>query len=141
MANIQHSLLTGTNLHVAGYIQGTDPGAVGASMMWVDTSGGTGNWLVKIRNAANTGWETVSAAGGGGGGATYVMSFTNASLIAGILSVTHNLNNRVMHVDIYDNSYRVIIPDEIQSTGVNTAQVDLSSYGTLVGTWYIRLSI
>jgi hypothetical protein len=141
MANIAHKLLTGTNLHLAGFVQATDPGAVGAGMIWVDTSGGTGNWLLKVRDVANTGWETVSSGGGGGGGATYVTAFSNASLVAGILPVTHALNNRVAHVVIVDNNYKTIIPDEITSTGVNTMQVDLSSYGTISGTWYVRVTL
>lgn len=64
---ILHSALYDANSHKPGYIQSGDPGAVGAGIVWVDTSGGTGAWVLKVRNAADTGWETVS---GGGGGAT-----------------------------------------------------------------------
>jgi hypothetical protein len=59
-----HHLLTTTQLHVPGYRQSSDPGAVGADIYWVDTSGGSGNWSLKVRNAANTGWEVVSPASG-----------------------------------------------------------------------------
>lgn len=55
-----HRNLTNADLHVPGYIQATDPGAVGAGRVWVDTSGGTGNWEFKLRNATDTGWESVS---------------------------------------------------------------------------------
>lgn len=54
----KHSLQTGANLHVPGYCQNSDPGAVGAGKYWIDTSGGTGAWILKIRNATNDGWES-----------------------------------------------------------------------------------
>lgn len=47
--------------HPPGYVQAGDPGAVGANKVWVDTSAGTGLWVKKIRNAANTAWETLGA--------------------------------------------------------------------------------
>lgn len=50
--------------HPPGYVQAGDPGAVGANKVWIDTSGGTGNWLTKIRNAANGAWETLGSAVG-----------------------------------------------------------------------------
>lgn len=64
---VTHKDLTGTELHVPGYMQSTDPGAVGAGKYWIDTSGGTGNWAVKVRNSSDDGWETVASGGGAGG--------------------------------------------------------------------------
>lgn len=61
---VQHNAQATTNLHVPGYTQTGDPGAVGAGIYWVDTTGGTGAWVLKVRNAANNGWETVASAGG-----------------------------------------------------------------------------
>lgn len=61
-----HSALSDDALHVPGYISDTDPGAVGAGKMWIDTVGGTGAWVAKIRNDTDTGWEEVTGAGGGG---------------------------------------------------------------------------
>lgn len=57
--------------HPPGYVQAGDPGAVGANKVWIDTSGGAGNWLTKIRNAANGAWETV------GGGAAALDDLTD----------------------------------------------------------------
>jgi hypothetical protein len=54
-----HCNLFGVDLHVPGYNQSTDPGAVGAGMLWIDTSGGPGNWALKIRNDSDDGWELV----------------------------------------------------------------------------------
>jgi len=77
-----HSTLVDTELHVPGYVQSADPGAVGAGIGWIDTSGGTGSWVWKIRNAADDGWET--AGGGGSSGAptdaTYITQTPNATL-------------------------------------------------------------
>ena len=55
-----HSALSGSELHVPGYKQATDPGAVGAGIQWVDTS--SGSFLLKSRNASNTGWDVLSGA-------------------------------------------------------------------------------
>lgn len=49
-----------TSVHLFAYVQDADPGAVGAGKGWVDTTGATN--VLKIRNAADSGWETVSAA-------------------------------------------------------------------------------
>ena len=60
-----HKNLTGADLHVAGYTQSGDPGSIGAYKIWFDTSGGSGSWVLKVRNAANTNWEEVSSSSGG----------------------------------------------------------------------------
>lgn len=61
---VDHDTLDGSEAHEIGYRQATDPGAVGAGISWIDTSGGTGAWVHKVRNAANDGWETVGSSGG-----------------------------------------------------------------------------
>lgn len=55
-----HCNLFDSDLHIPGYSQDADPGPVGAGMLWVDTSGGPGNWEIKIRNEADTGWELIA---------------------------------------------------------------------------------
>lgn len=67
MANNTHSALTGAELHVPGYVQASDPGAVGAGKLWIDTALGTGKWALKLRNAANSGWEQDGSADLNGG--------------------------------------------------------------------------
>lgn len=57
--SVQHNTLSGADLHVAGYIDAADPGAIGYGKYWVDTTNGAGAWLLKVRNALNTGWESI----------------------------------------------------------------------------------
>lgn len=62
-------------------------------------------------------------------------SFTNATLSAGILTITHGLGTQYDRVTIYDNNGLQIEPDEITATSATVSTVDLSSFGTLTGTW------
>lgn len=75
----------------------------------------------------------------GPAGATTVRgTFTNASLSAGILTITHNgslSSPYVVDCSVYNNSGVEIIPDQINTFTANDFKVDLTSYGTLTGTW------
>ncbi len=62
-------------------------------------------------------------------------TFTNASLTAGVLTITHNLGHQDVQVVIRDNNNRKILPDEDTTTSANACTIDLTSYGTLTGTW------
>lgn len=68
-----------------------------------------------------------------GDGLTY--SFTNSDLVAGKLTINHNLNNRFVIVEIYDNLYKKNEPDFVTLIDINNVEVDLSSYGSISGTW------
>lgn len=80
------------------------------------------------------------AGGVGGGGNSYTDSFVNADLTAGILAVTHNLATQVVHATIYDGSNNQVTPDEITLVNTNSLSVDLSSFGTISGTWNVKVS-
>ena len=45
------------SIHMGAYIQSSDPGAVGAKVLWIDTTSG---YVLKKRDDANTGWDTLS---------------------------------------------------------------------------------
>jgi len=157
MADVQHNTQDTTNLHKPGYVQASDPGAIGAGKLWIDTSAGTGLWVTKIRNATDDGWEIAGAGSdgtsgysgaqgisgysgaGGGAGASYNVAITNADLVAGIFTAPHNLGSRYPLVIIYDSAFKAVVPDEIQSVDVNTVTIDLSSFSPLVGTWNIKV--
>jgi len=149
MADIQHSTLTGTELHQPGYVQGADPGAVGAGIMWIDTSLGTGNWVTKVRNATDTGWEEAGGGGGGtsgysglpGSGATYVGDLTEGDLsISGVGTVVHGLGTQTALVSVYDNLYNLVIPDAVFNQDISTTLVTLQSFRPITGTWRVRIT-
>jgi len=74
---------------------------------------------------------------GAGTVVTVSATFTNASLSTGKLTITHNKALSAPYqiiVQIFDNNNKVIIPDEITGA-TNSVEVDLTSYGTLTGTW------
>lgn len=67
----------------------------------------------------------------------YRTTFTNASLTAGVLTVTHNLGQQYVTVTVVDNNAKVILPDEITFSSTTALSVDLTSFGTLSGTWRV----
>jgi len=64
-----------------------------------------------------------------------VVSFDDGDLTAGILTHTHNLSEQYPVVQIYDNNNLMVIPDEITATSTSVSTIDLSSFGTITGTW------
>lgn len=57
MADVAHDTLTGADLHVPGYVQSSDPGAVGAGKLWIDTTYSPAT--TKKRNSGDSGWDTL----------------------------------------------------------------------------------
>ena len=84
MANVQHETLITANVHVPGYVQGSDPGGVGAGKLWTDTSGGTGFWVTKMRNIANTDWEPIGISGYSGSGQSGYSGYSGNSGFLGL---------------------------------------------------------
>jgi hypothetical protein len=67
VAEVAHSALTGTNLHVPfHYIQDADPGVVGTGKFWLDTNSGPPRTLYR-RNAADDGWDEIGPTSTGSG--------------------------------------------------------------------------
>jgi len=97
-----------------------------------NTGGATYKMLLGITKKMIDDIETDIAAAGG----STVGTFTNATLSAGVLTITHTLGltNFLKIVSISDNNEEQIIPDDI-TFATNTILVDLTSYGTLTGTW------
>ena len=69
----------------------------------------------------------------------YLTSFENADLTAGVVTITHSLATRYVICTVFDNNGKIIMPDEITTVDNNSLTLDLSSYGTLTGTWRIRV--
>jgi len=84
-----------------------------------------------------SGYSGISGYSGySGGGGGYVVSFVDGDLSAGILAVTHNLGIKENAVEVYDNTSKLIIPDVVTAVNTTSLTIDLTTYGTLTGTWY-----
>lgn len=70
-------------------------------------------------------------------------TFTNANLSSGKLTITHNKGLSAPYtilIQIYDNNGKMILPDEITGS-TNSVEIDLSSFGSISGTWgYIYIA-
>jgi hypothetical protein len=63
-------------------------------------------------------------------------SFTNASLTSSLLTVTHNLGQQFVVVFVYDENGKLIITvDDVTCSSASVLTVDLTSFGTITGTW------
>jgi hypothetical protein len=138
-----HSAVTaGTGIGVAGQVVSlnhlglqnlVDPN-IDRLMGWDDTDGFT-NWVVIGSGLTYThATHTLSAAGG----STLTRgTFSNANLTAGVLTITHSAGLAAPYtimVVIFDQNGKQILPDEVTGSA-NSVAVDLTSYGTIVGTW------
>jgi hypothetical protein len=142
--------VTDANLVVIGNTSGTNTGdqtlPTDATLSFTDVTTNNASstkhgFLPKLDNTGTKylrddgTWQTVSA-----GASLTKSTFTNASLSTGVLTITHNLglasNAEVLMVTILNNSKKQIIPDDI-TFSANSFAVDLTSYGTLSGTWQL----
>ena len=80
---------------------------------------------------------SIGSSGGASGNGRYATSFVNGDLSSGILTVTHSLSNKYCIVAIYKNDDTYIIPDEVEVVSTSSLTVDLSSFGTITGTWNV----
>jgi hypothetical protein len=71
---------------------------------------------------------------------TYTQTFVDGDLTAGVIAISHNLDDQYPLVQVYDNSNNVVIPDEITATSTSVTTLDLSGFGTLVGTYRVVIS-
>lgn len=70
MVNVLHRNLTGADaVHPAAFVQSSDPGAVGANLIWIDTTTGP-PYTLKLRNSSNTAWLLFAAGAVGATGPT-----------------------------------------------------------------------
>ena len=67
--------------------------------------------------------------------AAYSQSFTAASLISGVLTITHGLNHMITNIRIIDNLNNVISADSYITVGKDRVVIDLTSSLPIIGTW------
>ena len=88
--------------------------------------------------ASASGYSGFSGPSGGAPG--YYTTFTNASLPSGVLTINHNLGQKYNVVQVFNSNDQQILPDNVTVTGDNTCYVDLTSYGSITGTWGVIVS-
>jgi hypothetical protein len=71
------------------------------------------------------------------GSVSFYKSFDNTDLIAGVLSLNHGLGHKFAIVQIYDDSDKLVLADDITLVDDNNLTVDLSSYGAISPTWRV----
>lgn len=69
----------------------------------------------------------------------YQTTFLNANLVAGVLTVTHNLGNQYPGVTVIDDTGKMILPDDVTYTSTSALTVDLTSFGTIANTWRVTV--
>lgn len=63
----------------------------------------------------------------------FLKSFSNDDLNFGSINIVHNLKSQFPITKLYDNVGNEISPDSIQIVNATTINLDISSYGTIVG--------
>ncbi len=71
---------------------------------------------------------------------SYPVSFTNANLTAGVLTVNHQLGQQVLQWSLTNDLNQVCAPTNLTWTDVNTCSLDVSGFGVISGTWNLLLS-
>ena len=70
-------------------------------------------------------------------GKVYRRTFITTDLSLGVLTVTHNLGQQIVLVQVSDDSNQIIVPDSITLTSNVTTTINLASYGVLTGSWNV----
>lgn len=117
--NINSNVTTGTPTENMG-LRGARGASTAASLIFNEA---TDLWTAGLEGAEITIARVASG------------SFTNATLVSGVLTATHGLGNQWPNVTIYDNNNRRICPDEITATSGTVVTIDLTTFGTITGTW------
>ena len=70
-------------------------------------------------------------------GKSYVTSFSNANIVANILTVNHNFNRQYVSVTVWDNLNRIATPTAVTASTSNSVSVDFTSLTPITGTWHV----
>lgn len=131
-------IITGGFVPTGAYKAGTTY-AIGDSVSYMGSSYVMYSLAIAGTLPTNTTyWQVIAnigATGPTGEVNAYRLSFTNSSLVSGILSVNHNLDETYVNVQVFDNNNNFIVPDNINLVDANDLTVDLLSYGTITGTY------
>ncbi len=98
----------------------------GAALTWPAADGAATDYVMKTDGVGALAFQKNN----------HVEGFVDADLTAGVLTLNHALVSQYCLVQIYDNNNKQVLPDEITLTDANNSAIDLSSMGTLTGTWH-----
>jgi hypothetical protein len=70
---------------------------------------------------------------------SYFKAFTSADLVSGVLTVQHNFGHKYVIVQVYDDSDQKVDPDVIAPIDSDNVSIDLTSFGSISGTWHAVL--
>lgn len=88
--------------------------------------------LDNIQNAIDAHYHT------GGAATAYSRTFASTDLTAGVLTVTHSLGIKLVLIQIFNDSYEQILPDEITLIDTNTCSVNVTSH-SVSGFWNVKV--
>lgn len=114
ITEVKFSLSDNTTANASTTAHGLLPKLSGASTQYLN---GAGGWATPANSVSGT--------------------FNNTSLAGGVLVVTHNEGLSAPYplaIQVYNNSNKMVIPDDIEGHA-DTHEIDLTSYGTIAGTW------
>ena len=69
----------------------------------------------------------------------YAQTFDDADLVAGILVVTHNLDEKYVDVQLVDDTDLLVFPDNIKYISTSVLEIDLTNYAPLIGTYNLKV--
>jgi hypothetical protein len=70
-------------------------------------------------------------------GLVFRQNFVAGNLVAGSLTVTHNLGQQIVLVQVSNNLNQVITPDSVTLTSTSALTISFASFIPLVGTWNV----
>ena len=76
------------------------------------------------------------------GASHFVQPFTNADLTgaeASIMTITHNLGQQYIVIDVYDDTNQEFIPSNVRVLDENTCEIDINGFQPISGTWHASI--
>jgi len=68
-------------------------------------------------------------------------TFTQTDLAAGVYTFNHRLGRTEIIIQIYNESYKQMTPDDITLTDIDNAAIDVTSWGDITGKTFTVIGI
>ena len=70
-----------------------------------------------------------------------IKSFTQADLTSGVYTFNHNIGRIAVIIQIYNETNEQMTPDDITLTDIDTAAIDVTSWGDITGKEFTAIAI